>query len=179
MSGKYKGYSFKPFKAPHTRPTTDIAKEAIFNSIVSRYDIEDITVLDLFAGTGSMSLEFLSRGALKVTSADYHEKNLKYLLDIKKELSVENWKVEKSEVLEFLKYNKESFDLIFADPPYDWNGFHALSKLIPESDTLKEGGCFILEHPKTFNFTGAHVLMSKQYGISCFTFFAKQGVTEN
>ena len=174
IAGIYKGYSFKPFKGTHTRPTTDMAKEAVFSVLEGYGDIESARVLDLFAGTGNMSLEFLSRGAAEVLSIDHDTRNLKYMLTVKKELGIENWRIEKEDVVKFCRQHNDSYDLVFADPPYDWPGMHPLVQQVFDSEILNTGGLFIMEHPKTLSFNHPAFVMQRQYGISSFSFFQKQ-----
>ncbi len=129
-----------------------MAREALFNILHHNYHVDGVSVLDLFSGTGAMSIEFISQGASTVTSV---EKNRRCVASIQrnlKELDVDNVKVLPYDVHTFLKKNKAQFNIVFADPPYDMDQLEELPELICNDDVLLQGGVFILEHPPEYNF---------------------------
>lgn len=152
VSGKYRGKKIHHPKNFPSRPTTDFAKEALFNILENRIDWENTDVLDLFAGTGNISAEFLSRGAKSVYSVDRHQVAQKSMYALHKELNDDAWKIARLDVFKFVPKTPLKFDLIFADPPFHMKGFDGLPDLIFESGILKEDGLVILEHGKENNF---------------------------
>lgn len=176
VSGKYKG---KRFDVPHTfkaRPTTDFAKEGLFNILANVFvDFdEQPTALDLFCGTGSISLEFLSRGCGSVTSIEKDFKHHQFLLKVARELNDRNWHPLHADVFKYLKGHKGQYDIIFADPPYALENLADIPELIfpPEQSLLKEDGLFILEHGKDYNFENhPHFVDHRNYGSVNFSFF--------
>lgn len=176
ISGKYKGYRFPEHKLNHTRPTTDRAKESLFNILDQRVALEGMEVLDLYAGTGNMGFEFMSRGAAKTLFVEQNQKNVTYLKHVHDQLLQRDtdsteMKIVKSRVIPFLKRDKKKYDLIFADPPYDSSDYTFLPSLIYDGQKLNKGGLFILEHSSMRKLT--HPLLSEQrvYGQSTFSFF--------
>src|SRR5690625_1984773 len=120
ISGKHKGRRFSPPKKLPVRPTTDIAKEGLFNILWNRYDFTQLKVLDLFSGTGNISFEFASRGSSDITAVDQHYGCLKFIKRTAESLG-ENIRPLKNDVFRFLQHSPQSYDLIFADPPYDFS----------------------------------------------------------
>lgn len=174
ISGKYKGKVIKPPKNFRARPTTDFAKEALFNILHNTIDFSELKVLDLFSGTGSIGFEFASRG---VNFIEMVEKSFLHHEFIKKtilELKLDNARVIKTDVFVYIKHIHQSFDLIFADPPYDLKGIEELPEKIITSEILKPEGWFIFEHPKRMNFS-AHpdCFDERAYGGVHFSFFNK------
>lgn len=173
ISGKYKGKRIDaPRKLP-VRPTTDMAKEALFNILNNRYYFEDLSVLDLFSGIGSISLEFASRGCKNITAVDAHSGCVTFLNKTSEGLEA-GIKCIRGEALNYLRKTNERFDLIFADPPYDQekDEFIQLVVEVIERDLLKEDGVFILEHSTRMNFEDqAFLVESRKYGGSSFSFF--------
>ena len=156
---------------PHARPTTDRAKEALFNILDQTYYFEDINVLDLYAGLGSISLEFASRGSQDITSIEYSRKSIYYISEIAKKLDLsidlKNLKVQK-----YLKNTDKSFDIIFADPPYkDASEISELIEIISAGSFLNTGGLFILEHQSMSPITHPNIYETRNYGQSTFSFF--------
>ncbi|MGI8582129.1 MAG: RsmD family RNA methyltransferase, partial [Chitinophagaceae bacterium] len=147
ISGIHGGRKISPpAKMPHTRPTTDLAKEGLFNIIGNNLDISSLKTLDIFGGTGSISYELASRGAIDLTIV---EKDVAMYEFIKKNgaaLHFENFKVINMEVFKFLQQCSETFDLIFAGPPYALTTIDDLPKMIFEKRLLNQNGWFILEH---------------------------------
>lgn len=146
ISGKYKGKRISAPKELPTRPTTDKAKESLFNILGNQIDLDEIKVLDLFAGIGGMSLEFLSRGAISVLSVDINFKCFRHLNDVKRELEIDNWKIYKGDAFKVLKSYDETFDLIFADPPYNLKGIEEIPEMVFSRNLLNPGGTLIIEH---------------------------------
>jgi 16S rRNA (guanine966-N2)-methyltransferase len=172
ISGKYKGRLITPPKNLRARPTTDFAREALFNILVNRYDLELLTVLDLFSGTGSISYEFASRGAKTVHLVDkdnYHIAFIKKMID---ELHFDNIKPVHIDVKAFLKTCDQKYDIAFADPPYDLPWLETLPDLVAGKGVVKDNGIFILEHPKHMSFTNhVHFFEHRNYGGVNFSFF--------
>lgn len=172
IHGKFQGYRFPPYKGSNTRPTTDLVKESLFNSLDALVDMEGLNVLDVFAGTGNIGLEFLSRGAASLVSVDHYEKNLTYMKSILKDLSIENWRIVKMDALKFIQNNQDAFDLIFADPPYDLPNLHEFVNQVLKSDWfLQSKGLFVLEHADRLVFGDKNVILNRQYGNTSLTVF--------
>jgi 16S rRNA (guanine966-N2)-methyltransferase len=172
IGGKYKGRRIVPpgnFKA---RPTTDFAREGLFNILNNRVDFDEISVLDLFSGTGSISYEFASRGASIVHLV---EKDIRHVLGIRKllkELDLENVKAIHIDVKAYLKTCSVKYDLVFADPPYELSWLTELPDLVTQSGVIKDNGFFILEHPRDLSFTGHKLFFEhRNYGGVNFSFF--------
>lgn len=174
VSGRYKGKRLalpKNFKA---RPTTDFAKENLFNMLNNTIDWEETTALDLFGGTGSISLELVSRGCSQVWCVEKDFHNYSFIEKIKNELDAKELHVYKMDVFKFLSLCKEKFDLIFADPPYDLKFLPDVPKQIIEKDLLNEGGTFIMEHSKDYDFSTLSYFKEKRvYGSVNFSIFEK------
>jgi len=172
IGGKLRGLRLNPPKNLPVRPTTDLAKEALFNILQNKIEFEDIRVLDLFSGTGNISMEFASRGAAQVTSVDRSIHCVNYLKDTARQHGLTNIKVYKDDVFKYLQLETDKFDLVFADPPYDLNRIPELPKVIFERELLLPGGLLIVEHQSMQNLTN-HPAFSEQrkYGHSSFSFF--------
>jgi len=175
ITGIYKGRHFdipRNFKA---RPTTDFAKENIFNVLTRYVDFENAVALDLFAGTGSISLELLSRGCTSVVSVAADREHANFIRQCMKKLDTEHNILIRGDVFRFLKTCHQQFDFIFADPPYALPELSKLPELVTNGYLLSEGGIFVLEHPKTFDFS-AHPCFSRQrvYGSVHFSFFIRE-----
>ncbi|MEO9532928.1 MAG: 16S rRNA (guanine(966)-N(2))-methyltransferase RsmD [Crocinitomicaceae bacterium] len=172
VSGKYRGKRVFPPKKFPSRPTTDYAKEALFNILENKIDWEECNVLDLFAGTGNISAEFLSRGAKKVLSIDKNPICIKHLHSVKKELNDENWFIQRNEVNHFVLKCEEQFEVIFADPPFGIKGLAELIDRIFEEGVLTADGMLILEHGKENSFEDHPKFSSERdYGGVQFSFF--------
>ncbi|SEB41192.1 16S rRNA (guanine(966)-N(2))-methyltransferase RsmD [Tenacibaculum sp. MAR_2009_124] len=173
ISGKHKGRRFSAPKKLPVRPTTDMAKESLFNIINNLYYFDSISVMDLFSGTGNISLEFASRGAQEVYAIDAHFGCIKFINEISKELDL-NISTYKSDVYKFLEKTPLQTDLIFADPPYNFKEeeFIKIADIIFERNLLNEDGVLIIEHSKHTTLSG-HPKYSyeKRYGGSVFSFF--------
>ncbi len=176
IGGKHKGFRFRPpAKNWPTRPTTDFAREALFNILTNQLDFEDIRVLDLFGGTGSHSYECISRGCKDVTYVDKHPGCLKFVSEISQQLNMEDHLlIVKSDVFSFIRTAKSSvYDYIFAGPPYGLPQLSALPDLIlSQFSLLASGGLFVLEHNQHFTFEQSPYFRElRKYGGTHFTFF--------
>lgn len=142
--GNLKGLSIEGKFPSHVRPTTDMMREAVFNKLSHTKGIEDAEVLDLFCGTGMVSLEFISRGAKHVTSVDKDPKNIANIKDFIQKKSLAPWTAQRMDVFSFIKNCKARFDIIYADPPYDMKDFVSLPELL--MPLLQPEGWLLLEH---------------------------------
>ncbi|MDI1234073.1 MAG: RsmD family RNA methyltransferase [bacterium] len=176
IAGIYKGYQFKTYNGINTRPTTDLAKESLFNALQNIYPIEACKVLDLFAGTGNIGLEFLSRGAQSLISIDMNYGNIEFMKKIKKDLQIKDWQITKWDAIKFIKQLTIIPDIVFADPPYDSVQLHELVDTVTKSDWFEEKkSLFILEHSDKLIFDSEALFLKKQYGSTCFSFFKMNG----
>lgn len=172
IRGKYGRRRFEPPTNLKARPTTDFARENIFNVIENLIDIEGITALDLFAGTGAISLELLSRGAASVTAVEQASPQAAFIMKTIKTLGDENLHLIKGDALRYIKTSKTKFDFIFADPPYNMEDFGKIPEMILNSSMLHPGTLFVMEHSKTYDFsTLPHFLQHRAYGSVNFSLF--------
>ncbi len=172
VGGKYKGRIFNPGKKFTARPTTDLAKEALFNILANRYDLTEMDILDLFSGTGSIGYEFLSRGAGEVTFIEQNFNHVRFIRDVIEKLEIKNARIVKDDVFRFLKFTPNKYDLIFADPPFDAPFINDIPKIIFELEILKSDGILILEHPGSFDFSHFPKFSElRKYGKVNFSFF--------
>lgn len=174
VSGKYRGRRFSPPSNFKARPTTDFAKENLFNILNNEIDWEETTALDLFGGTGSISFELASRECKHVTCVEKNPIHAAFIEKVKDQLKVTNLRIFKMDVFKYLEHNKAQFDLIFADPPYDMKNFEEVPRLVFEKNILKEGGIFIMEHSKDYDFSNYPLFVQKRtYGSVNFSIFHK------
>lgn len=175
IGGEHGGRKFNPpSKMPYTRPTTDIAKEGLFNIIQHNLDLEELKTLDLFGGTGSISYELASRGAKELTIVEKDSSMYKFIKKTSAELRIGNLKVVKMDVFKFIGQCDEKFDFIFAGPPYALTNIDDLPKLIFEKQLLKTDGWFILEHtPRNDYKTYPYFKSERNYGTTVFSIFAE------
>lgn len=174
ISGTNRGKHIRPPKNFKARPTTDFAKEGLFNILQNHYDPEELDVLDLFAGTGSITYEFASRGAKSVVTVEMEKSYHDFIRLTCKELEFDQVNVIRGDVFKYLKRPYQNFDLIFADPPYDHPLLDTLPDLVFSTEILPQGGLFILEHPGTFSFTSHnHFHEHRKYGGVNFSFFKR------
>lgn len=181
ISGKYKGRRLSPPKNLPVRPTTDMSKEALFNILNNHFNFAELSVLDLFAGTGNISFEFASRGSEPIVSVDADFGCISFIKKITDEFEF-NITAIKSDVFKFLEKTKGNYDIIFADPPYGMTqeNFEKVVQFVFEKELLSEDGMMIVEHSKhtklkhlsTFSF-------EKNYGGSTFSFFEWENQSEN
>ena len=158
------------------RPTTDFAKENLFNVLQNLYDLEEVEVLDLFSGTGSISYEFASRGARRVVSVEMNPVHQRFIAVTAKELGFDRIRSVKTNVFVYLKSmaGAESFDIVFADPPYDMEGIEMLPEVVLGGGFVREGGIFILEHSAEKDFSGyPNFYERRSYGSVQFSIFKK------
>ena len=161
-----------PANMPHTRPTTDIAKEGLFNILQNNLEFDGMKTLDLFGGTGCISYELASRGASDLTIVEKDEKMAAFIKKTAADLKLQNVKVMKSDVFRFIETVGEKYDFIFAGPPYALTTIDDLPTIIFEKGLLKEGGWFVLEHtPRNDYKTFQNYLREKNYGTTIFSVF--------
>jgi len=172
ISGYLKSRRFSPSAKLPVRPTTDFAKESLFNILSNRVDFSKIIALDLFAGTGNISLELISRGCIKVTSVDNNYKCIDFIRKTSEQFGVDNIQLIKTNVFNFLKFSNQKYDLIFADPPYDLSSIVEIPDLIFNCNILNENGIFIIEHSKNFEFKShPNFFEHRNYGKVNFSIF--------
>ena len=175
IGGKYKGKTILPPQGYKARPTTDFAKEGLFNVLNNEYEMEGLQVLDLFGGTGAISYEFASRGASRVYCVEMLPLHANFIKSQAAKFGMDNLTVVRHNVFEFLEICREKFDLIFADPPYALDGLADIPDKVFSKDILPPGAYFILEHPEEFNFEShPFFVKEKKYGNVHFSFFEKQ-----
>lgn len=175
IGGQHRGRVIKVPPGLPVRPTTDFAKEGLFNILNNRLDFERLKVLDLFSGTGHISLEFASRGAEQVLAVDGHFKCCRFLRDTASQLQLGAIHTQKADVFDFLKDCKQAFDVIFADPPYDLENIPEIHQLVFDRKLLQPEGILILEHgPRTKLDTLTGFIQLRKYGNVNFSFFGQK-----
>lgn len=181
ITGKYKGRHFEIPRSFKARPTTDFAKENIFNVLNGYIDFEEATALDLFSGTGSITLELLSRGCSQVVSVELDRDHHRFIQECLKKLSSSSSQPSavipiRGDVFRFVKACHQQFDFIFADPPYALKELPQIPDLIFEKNLLKEDGVFVFEHGKDYDFSQhPHFVEHRQYGSVNFSLFKVMG----
>lgn len=174
ISGKYRGRMLTPPRNLRARPTTDFAKENLFNVLGNLVDFEACDVLDLFAGTGSISYEFASRGARSVTSVEINPVHSRFIAQTARQLGFEHLYTVKANVFLYLKSCTKQFDLIFSDAPYDLPGSEEVIRQVFDRDLLRPEGMLIFEHSKSADFsTWPGFWQLRSYGSVQFSFFKK------
>jgi 16S rRNA (guanine966-N2)-methyltransferase len=167
-----------PTKMPYTRPTTDIAKEGLFNILQNNLDFETLKTLDLFGGTGSISYELASRGVNDLTLVEKDNNMFAFIKKTAADLKIENLKLVKSDVFKYIDQCTEKFDFIFAGPPYALQTIDELPKLVFEKNLLNNNGWFILEHTPRNNYENfPFYKSSRNYGTTIFSLFVNQFAT--
>jgi 16S rRNA (guanine(966)-N(2))-methyltransferase RsmD len=171
ISGRLRGKIIKaPAKLP-IRPTTDFAKESLFNILANRFYFEEISVLDLFAGSGNLSYEFASRGCTPITAVDLDRHCTQFIEKTSAELKLDI-RVIRSEILDFLKRDYHEYDVIVADPPYDYDGYEDLVERVFFQNLLKRDGVLIIEHHSRDDLSGIdRFVQFRKYGKVGFSFF--------
>jgi 16S rRNA (guanine(966)-N(2))-methyltransferase RsmD len=181
ITGKYKGRHFDIPRSFKARPTTDFAKENIFNVLTQYIDFDGAEALDLFSGTGSITLELISRGCSRVVSVELDRDHHRFIQQCLQKLqgeknvqcSMSNVQCIRGDVFRFLKSCKQQFDFIFADPPYALKELPQIPDLIFEKGLLKEDGVFVFEHGKDYDFAQhPHFIEHRSYGSVNFTLFS-------
>lgn len=171
ISGKNKGRHIDPGKDFSARPTTDVAKEGLFNILNNHFDFENITVLDLFSGTGSISYEFVSRGVNKITAVEVNYRHASFIRTTAKKLSM-NINIVQTNAFLYIKKTKQKFDLIFADPPYQLSDLSLIPDVVFDHNILSDDGWLIVEHSSKHNFsTHKYFKECREYGKVHFSFF--------
>ena len=172
ITGRYKGRRFDIPRTFKARPTTDFAKENIFNVLQGYTDFDDLTALDLFAGTGSISLELASRGCQQVVSVEADRDHAAFIQQCFAKLGADNQLLIRGDVFKFLKTCRQSFDFIFADPPYALRELAQIPDLILESTLLRPDGLLVFEHGKDHDFSQhPRFVEHRQYGSVNFSIF--------
>jgi len=172
IGGRYKGRRINPPSNFQARPTTDFAREGLFNILNNRVEFESINVLDLFSGTGSISYEFASRGAATVHLVETNPRHIAGIKKILKELDLQNVRPIHIDVRAYLKTCTAKYDIVFADPPYELSWLKELPDLVTKAGVIKADGFFILEHPRDLNFDSHKLFFEhRNYGGVNFSFF--------
>ncbi len=176
ISGKFGGIRISPpSKMPYTRPTTDIAKEGLFNIIQNNLDIENLDCLDLFGGTGCITYELASRGANKFTIIEKDTQMYNFIKTTATKLGIENMSLFKMDVFKYLETCTQKFDFIFAGPPYALGNIDDIPTIITNKELLNKDGWFILEHTPRNNYDKfPNFIRSKNYGTTIFSIFSPQ-----
>lgn len=173
IGGRLGGRPILPPAGCRVRPTTDFAREGLFNVLDNEYEFRDLKVLDLFGGTGAVAFEFASRGAGRVYSVEMSRGNASFIKTEAKRLGLDAVVTVRDNVFDFLPLCRERFDLVFADPPYALEGLETLPDKIFARDILVPGNYFILEHGEEHSFAGhPFFVKEKRYGRVHFSFFA-------
>ncbi len=173
ISGKFKGRRISPPRNLPVRPTTDMSKEALFNVLNNHFNFDELRILDLFTGTGNISFEFGSRGSKPITSVDADFGCIKFIKQTADEFEFDITAI-KSDVFKFLEKHRASYDIIFADPPYniDQKEFEKIVGLVFENELLDEEGMMVIEHSKHTKLNHlTNYSFQKNYGGSVFSFF--------
>ncbi|WP_027454921.1 RsmD family RNA methyltransferase [Xylanibacter brevis] len=172
ITGKYKGRHFEIPRTFKARPTTDFAKENIFNVLIQYVDFDEAVALDLFSGTGSITLELISRGCSQVVSVEMDRDHHRFITDCLKKLDTDVCIPLRGDVFRFLKSCHQQFDFIFADPPYALKELASIPDLVFEKDILKPDGIFVLEHGKDNDFSShPNFVEHRSYGSVNFSLF--------
>lgn len=182
IAGKFKGRKFfPPAKNWPTRPTTDFAKEGLFNIINNNFHFEDLRVLDLFGGTGNHSYEFISRGCKDVTYVDKFGGCVRFAKQTAKQLEIEDkMTILKADVFKFIETAHSQWDYIFAGPPYGLGSLDSIPDLIFEKNMLKPEGWFVLEHNPNHNFKNhPNLSQVRNYGKTIFSIFTNEAKSES
>ncbi|MCH8554692.1 MAG: RsmD family RNA methyltransferase [Schleiferiaceae bacterium] len=177
ISGAKRGKSIKAPTSLPVRPTTDMAKESLFNMINNYFSIPHINALDLFSGTGNLSYELASRGCQEVLAIDKHPGCAKFIRTTAQELAFSGIQVLREDALRYVKSAYLQFDLIIADPPYDYEHYEELVAAILDRKLLKDNGVFVLEFGQDQDFSAhPHCFDVRKYGSVHFAFFADKEV---
>lgn len=179
ITGIYKGRRFDVPRTFKARPTTDFAKENLFNVLMGYIDLDGIRALDLFAGTGSISLELLSRGCREVVSVERDRDHCAFIRQCLTRLDTDKVILIRGDALKYIKNGRQQFDFIFADPPYALEQLPLIPKMILESDMLKPGGLFVFEHGHNHSFTHMpQFVEQREYGSVNFSIFRQKATTK-
>jgi 16S rRNA (guanine966-N2)-methyltransferase len=177
IGGKLKGIRMNAPERLPVRPTTDMAKEALFNILYNLYDFEECDVLDLFCGTGNISIEFASRGIPTITAVDKHSGCVYWVKSVIEKYDLPAIDVVKADVFKFLDQHKKSYQIIFADPPYNLPTIPLIPQLVMKNNLLTDNGVLIVEHPSLLRLEGQPGYKeTRKYGNSSFSFFEKTNI---
>jgi 16S rRNA (guanine966-N2)-methyltransferase len=180
VSGTHKSKRIYAPKNLPVRPTTDMAKESLFNILNNDYYFDEIRVLDLFSGTGNISYEFASRGTQQILSVDQNLNCIRFIQKTAEELGFKAITTLKADVFEFVTKHKQEYDVIFADAPYDIEGLESVIENIFKHDLLANNGVLIVEHPKEQDFSELpNYINKRRYGNVNFSFFERNDEVEN
>lgn len=177
VSGRLRGRQINPPKNFRARPTTDFAKESIFNIIANHFDFEGLVVLDLFSGTGSISYEFISRGAALVDAVEKDFHHWQFIRSTAKQFNLTVLNAIKHDAFSFLKGCSKCYDIVFADPPYDLQEIDVIPDMVMNSGIVREEGWFILEHSGRYDFSDNQFFLEhRTYGSVNFSIFQKKNI---
>lgn len=172
IGGRLKGQAIMPPAGYAARPTTDYAKEGLFNTLVNEFDFESLAMLDLFSGTGSISYEAASRGCTDIISVEMNPANARFIKKTAAALGLSGMQVVHHNVFDFLNICTKKFDLVFADPPYAIDNLAGIPDKVFGAGILNEGALFVMEHPGTFSFKEHPCFIKeKKYGNVHFSYF--------
>ena len=175
IGGEYRGKQIVADSKLKLRPTTDFAKEGLFNILSNCCDFASFEVLDLFSGTGSISYEFASRGCNAIHAVEMEPRHASFIRATAGKLSFKQIRVIRDDVFHFLTICKAQYDIVFADPPYEMSNIEKIPSAVLERDVLKPDGIFILEHSQRNDFTGhKHLFDQRRYGNVHFSFFKRE-----
>lgn len=173
IGGSHKGRRITAPGSLPVRPTTDMAKEALFNILNNHYDFEGLKVLDLFSGIGSISYEFASRGAAEVHSVEMNPRCVRFITDTSRKLDMKNLFVIRANVFTYLRRVGKKYNIIFADPPYDLEGIKTIPDLVFENDLLDKDAWLIVEHSANIDFSEhSNLDQQRKYGKVNFSMFS-------
>jgi len=171
IQGKNKGRQIQAPASLPVRPTTDLGKESLFNILNHYFFFDKITVLDLFAGTGNISYEFASRGAISVTAIDNDQGCADFIRKTAEKLQLDNISIIRGDAFSFVERSRQKFDIIFADPPYELTGLEKIVEHVFTNQLLKPSGWFVLEHSREYDFSQhPNFYEHRKYGKLNFTF---------
>lgn len=171
VSGQLRGRRINAPRNLPVRPTTDRAKEGLFNILQNELRLEEISALDLFSGTGNISYELASRGCTDITAVENDRLAAKFIADMAERLDISGLKVIHSDALNFLGQTPHRFDFIFADPPYDYQDYHSLLEIVKNQGPLHDEGLLVVEHDTKVTLPGPEPWQTRTYGRSSFSFY--------
>ncbi len=173
VGGKYRGRRITVSHGFDSRPTTDFAREALFNILTNKVDFENIRVLDLFGGTGSISFEFASRGCAEIDLVDINSRSTQFIGKAAAELGIKGLRAVRMDAFRFIPICKKQYNVIFADPPYALRNLRDIPDLVLDHQLLLPDGLLILEHGKSDSFQDHRQFVEERhYGSVHFSFFA-------
>jgi 16S rRNA (guanine(966)-N(2))-methyltransferase RsmD len=175
VGGTYGGRIIAVSKGFDSRPTTDFAKEALFNILDNHFNMKDLRVLDLFSGTGSISFEFASRGCTEIDLVDINSRSIRFISKVTSDMGMKGIHTVRMDVFRFISICKKQYHVIFADPPYDLKNIQDIPGMIFSHQILESGGWFVLEHGKSNCFINEpHFFQERNYGSVHFSFFREK-----